>query len=89
MSLANHDREQVIAPLLIILRVAHRRSFLSDTAVSETAGSIQLRSRQEVTIDDDIHLDEYPSSSMGRDGKTYGGLAVGIVTTVDFHHDEP
>lgn len=78
---------QVIAPFLIILRVAHRRSFSSDTAVSETVESIKLRSRREITIDNDTHLDEYPLSSTDRDsGKT---LAVGVVTTIDFHHDEP
>jgi len=79
---------QVIAPFLIIIRVANRRAFIDNTILSGTTGSI-LRNKGESAGSGGTLPNGRSIDSMGRDnGKPPGGLAVGVVTTIDFHRDE-
>ena len=77
--LANHRIEQVIAPYLIILRIANRRAFACDNADSGNVGSIHFKSRGKTTSGG-MRPGEYPMNSMN--GSEFG---VGIEMTIDLH----
>ena len=62
--LSDQGRTQVIAPYLIIPRVAKRRALTSDS-ISGTTGSMRFRSQR--STDDD---GEHPSSASGVNGET-------------------
>ena len=59
----NRRDEQVIAPFLIILRVADRRALTSETIVSGNLGSIHFRSQGKSTVGNGPLRDEHPVSS--------------------------
>ena len=61
---SNHSRDQVIAPFLIILRVANRRALTSHTIASGNVGSIHFNSRGGSTGDDETSFDGNLSRSM-------------------------
>ena len=44
VSLSNHNGKQVIAPFLIVLRVANRTALTSETVLSGNVGTIHFRS---------------------------------------------
>ena len=61
---SNHSRDQVIAPFLIILRVANRRALTSHTIASGNVGSIHFNSQGGFTGDDETSFDGNLSRSM-------------------------
>ena len=70
--LANHGYTQVIAPYLIILRVAKRRALTSES-ISGSVGSIHFRS-QGSTDGDGSFLGGESGNSMEADGEAPGEL---------------
>jgi hypothetical protein len=80
---------QVIAPFLIIIRVANRRAFADSNAISGTTGSLMVRKPRESMSSGATLPDGRMVNSMhGSDGKALGEPAAGAVATVDFHCDE-
>ena len=78
---------QVIAPLLIIQRVADKSALTSDTVVSGHLGSFRARNREELTdVSAALSVND-PISSSDRNGENSGELWVGAETTIDFHQD--
>jgi hypothetical protein len=82
--LSDHDDKQVIAPFLIVLRVANRRALTGDTIVSGDLGSIHFKSQGEST-DGDETLSNGRSTSLvvDQDGESSGELDVGTRTFID------
>ena len=74
---------QVIAPLLIIQRVANQ-SALTSTSVTGGVGSFSFRSRGGTAGSSGTLSGGYPMNYGGGFGKE---LNVGVETTVDFHQD--
>ena len=74
----DHGNKQVIAPFLIILRVADRRALTSNAVTSGNIGSIHFESQGETTTGEATISDVYPTSSMGPDGETPDGPGVGV-----------
>ena len=70
MSFSNYVDKQVIAPFLIVLRVANQRALTSETILSGTNGTLQFQNGGESTLDSGALPDEYPMGSMGRNGET-------------------
>ena len=62
-TLSKHSYEQVIAPFLIILRVANQTALTSNAIVSGNDDSIHLRSRGRSTSVNGSFQDENPASS--------------------------
>ena len=81
---SDHSGEQVIAPFLIVIRVADRRALMSNTTISGNIGSINLGKR---TSDSRTLPDVYPMHSSDMNRKSAGGLHVGVETTIDLHRD--
>ena len=78
-----HVIEQVIAPFLIIIRIAKQSALTGTTVASGTTGSIRI---QMTSMSGDETLPD-ATSSTGSRGKTHGGLDVAAETTADLHHD--
>ena len=76
---------QVIAPFLVILRVANRKALTSETILSGTAGSIQFNPQMKPSAGNGTLADRYPTSSMDTYGETPGELEVGAEITIDLH----
>ena len=75
---------QVIAPFLIILRVANRSAVTGDSVVSGGASSMDFRSQGRTTTSGSgTLLDEYPMSSMEIHGKTSDELDFGDNKTIN------
>lgn len=85
--LSNHGNEQVIAPFLIILRIADRSAITSDNSTSGSSGSNQFMSQGESTSSNEIPPDESPAGSVDAPGKTPGELGVEVEIAVDVHRD--
>ena len=85
---SNHHVEQVIAPLLIVLRVANRRALTSEAIVSGNIGSIRFRSQGESADDSGTVAYEYPTGSVGTDGGNPSGLPDGSEDTIGKAIDE-
>jgi len=74
----------VIAPLLIIQRVANRSALTSDTIVTGTISSFHVGGRGELTSCDRTLPAVYPMKSADRYEKNTDGPGVrGAVTTID------
>jgi hypothetical protein len=73
--------ELVIAPFLIVLRVADRRALTSETIVSGNLGSIHFRSQGKSTVDDETPPDEHPVSSTDAHRETSQELGAGAEET--------
>ena len=87
--LTNRGGKQVIAPFLIILRVANRTALTSNTIASGNIGSIQFNSHGESTGDNGTLPDENPPSSTATNGETFSEHRVGVETgTIGLSHDE-
>jgi hypothetical protein len=80
--LSNRGDEQVIAPFLIILRVANRSALTSDTITSGKVGSLHFKSEGKSTSDNGILPDEYPTSSTEANGGAPGKLVIEVETAV-------
>ena len=68
--LLNHDYEQVIAPFLIVLRVANRSALKSEAGPSGNFGSIHFRSLGESTNGNTTLSGENFTSSTETNGGT-------------------
>ena len=77
--------EQVIAPFLIIIRVADRSAITSDT-LSGSTGSNQS-SQGGLASSNEIPPDGSPTASVDAPGKTPGELGIEVETVVDVHFD--
>jgi len=75
----------VIAPLLIIQRVASKNALTSDTIAPGSIGSFRAGSRRESTGGGSVLPVEYPMGS--EQGMGTGKLDVRVETLVDFHRD--
>lgn len=73
---------QVIAPFLITIRVANQRALTGEAIASGNPGSIQFRSRGELTDDSSTLPGEYTTSSVGTHGGFRGESTFGDETTV-------
>jgi hypothetical protein len=88
IKLPNHDVKQVIAPYLIVLRVANQSALTSKAVASGNIGSMHFKSRGESTTGGiETIPDVYPTDSES-DGKTPTDLRVGVETAIDFHCDK-
>ncbi|KAF9652147.1 hypothetical protein BDM02DRAFT_3183873 [Thelephora ganbajun] len=79
---------QVIAPLLIIQRVANQSALTSNIVVSGPATSLNFRSRGKSTGASSTLPDGYSMDSVGRYGKGTDELGVGVESTIDFRRGE-
>ena len=70
--LSNHGSEQVIAPFLIILRIADRSAVASDATASGSSGTNQFTSRGESVGSNEIPPDVSPTGSVAASGKRPG-----------------
>ena len=77
---------QVIAPLLIIQRVADKSALTSDTVVSRHI-SFEARSRGEFTSESGTLPGGCRMGLAVRHEKNSGELGVGVETTIDSHRD--
>ena len=78
---------QVIAPLLIIQRVANQRALTSKSFATGSISSIDFRSRGRTTGGSEIIPDVYPVSSVGRYGRSPNELDIWVETTIDLRQD--
>ena len=84
-----HNQPQVIAPYLIILRVAKQRALTSERITSGTGnlGSIQFRS-QGTTDSDGLFADGDPTSPVHDLGEVGGGAGDAIEERVVLGQDQ-
>ena len=75
---------QVIAPFLIVIRIANRSALTHSTITSANIGSLHFRSRGK-SVDDNETGDGYPTESMGivTDGDAPGEPGVCTDATID------
>ena len=80
---------QVIAPLLVIQRVANQSALTSETIATGNEGSINFRSQGSST-DGGTIPGGHPTSTVGMRGKNPDelGIGVGVGCTIDFGQDE-
>ena len=79
---------QVIAPLLIILRVAPKSASTSHTIASVCIGEFKARSRGELTGGGGVLPCGEPTSSADERRMKSSELAIGVGTTyIDLHQD--
>ena len=76
----------MIAPLLIIKRVANRNALTGGILVARTAGPLKFGSSGGST-DRGALRGDYSMSLVGSCGGSSGKLGVGVETTVDLHRD--
>jgi hypothetical protein len=79
----NPDADQVIAPFLVILRVANQRALTNGVTAPVDADSIRFRSREKSTGGTETIPDGHPMNSMGTNGETPSGHVSGTETTID------
>jgi len=79
---------QVIAPLLIIQRVANQNALTSNTITSGNTGSFNMRSRGKSTGSNGTLPSGYRMSSVDKYGNNSGELGVGVETTIDLRRDK-
>jgi hypothetical protein len=81
-------RKQVIAPFLIIIRVANRSALTSSTIVSGNVGSIHFRSHGKSTGENVTLPDDHSVSSVNAYEGAPGALGVGVERAIDLPHDK-
>ena len=85
--LSDHGNEQVIAPFLIIRRVANRRALTSE-AVASGGSSLRFGSRGETTDSDGTLADGAPTSSTDAYGEVLRDHGDGAeITWTNSHHN--
>lgn len=67
----------MIAPFLIVLRVADRRALTSETIVTGNIGSIHFRSQGKSTVGNETLPDDHPASSTDTREETSRELGTG------------
>ena len=85
---SDHHNGQVIAPFLIILRVANQRASANDDIPPVDVDSIQFRTQGE-SLSGSETLRGNPTSSAGTYQGTHGELSVGTGTTAESHNQGP
>ena len=85
MLLSDHDDEQVIAPFLIILRLANRSALTSDAIVSGNIGTIEFRSQGRSGVSDVTVPDVYPMCPTEAGKECPGELSAGAEKTIDLY----
>lgn len=78
---SDYGSQQVIAPFLIIRRVANRRALTSDTLASRTTSSIDFNSLGTSTSENGTVSDGDWITSMGAQRETLDELGAGTETT--------
>lgn len=78
---------EVIAPFLIILRVANRRTVLDNATDTGSSSLMEFRNQQELSRDDGVIHAAYPQMPKDEDGKTHEKLVIEITETVERHSD--
>jgi len=78
---------QVIAPLLIIQRVANRRALTSRCVVTGSAASAHYRNSARTEVGGETVPGGYPLKSVHKCEGGSRGLGVRVETTIDFHRD--
>ena len=78
---SDYGSQQVIAPFLIIRRVANRRALTSDTLASRTTSSIDFNSLGTSTSENGTVSDGDWITSMGAQRESLDGLGAGTETT--------
>lgn len=85
----NYDVEQVIAPYLIVLRVADQSALTSKAVASGNVGSMHFRTQGESTTGNIETIPGVsPVDSEDAFGKARGEFGVGVQTPIDFHSDK-
>ena len=84
--LPDRGDQQVIAPLLIVLRVANRSALTSNSVVSGKPSSIHFMSRETWT-DGGTVPGRHPASWIDAHGKSSGELGVVVERTIDLRRD--
>ena len=81
----NYDGVQIIAPYLIILRVANRKALTGNmlSSGSKAIGSIRFASQGGSTGDDESLPDGDPERSMGMNSRVPSELDPGVENTID------
>jgi len=79
---------QVIAPFLIIQRVANQSALTSNSVATGNPGSFNFRSRGRTTDGSGTLSGGYPMDSADKYGKSSGELGIGVNTTLEFHQDK-
>lgn len=87
MLLSNRGVEQVIAPFLIILRVANQSALASNTTLGSIS-SVRARSKGRRGSGSGTIYGGYPMSSMESQGRTTDEFSVAVETTINVHHDK-
>ena len=80
--------EQVIAPLLVIQRVANKSALTSNTVASARVSEFEARAGGGSAGDSDIITSGYHMSSVGGRGVDSSELGVTVETMMDFHQDK-
>jgi len=78
---------QVIAPLLIIRRVADQSALMSKSVTTGNISSINFRSRGRTTGGSGIASDKYPVNPVGRYGRSSNELDIWVETMIDLRQD--
>ena len=78
---------QVIAPLLIIKRVANRNTLIGQTVATGNTSSFKIGSQRESKGSGGTLPSEYPMDSMGKCGEGSGEIGVRVETAIDLHRD--
>ena len=79
---------QVIAPLLVIQRVADKSAATSDAVVSGRISDFEVRSRGELTGGSGALSSGCPASPVDQYGINSYELRVKVGTTIDLHRDK-
>ena len=85
--LSDHGNKQVIAPFLIILRVANQRSLTGDSIVPRNISSLHFGSKWKSSGRHDTLPSGYSMDSTDVDEKTPGVLGIGTESSVDPRQD--
>lgn len=78
---------QVIAPFLIVLRLANRSALTSDTVVSGNVATMQFRSLEISAVSNVTVPDVYPVGPSGAGKEGPGELSAGAEKTIDLYRD--
>ena len=78
---------QVIAPLLIIKRVANQSALTSSTVVTGPNVSFHVGSRMESTRDSCVLPGGHPTCPSDKHEGGSGEIGLEVETTIDFHRD--
>ena len=79
---------QVIAPLLIILRVANKTALTNNTIVSGRIGTFKARARRQSTGGDGSYPSEDSMSLLDEFGTNSAEPRVEVETTIESHPDK-